>query len=41
MVAPETYTYTAKQYTFPFTRMRMELDHGKLDGYPIALTFAT
>jgi hypothetical protein len=22
---PETYTYTAKRYTFPYTRMRMEL----------------
>src|SRR5690606_41894581 len=23
---PETYTYTAKRYTFPYTRTRMELE---------------
>ena len=27
---PETYAYTAKRYTFPYTRMRMELDQQKL-----------
>ncbi|MGI6299597.1 MAG: hypothetical protein ACOX52_00840 [Verrucomicrobiota bacterium] len=27
---PETYAYTAKRYTFPYTRVGLELDHEKL-----------
>ena len=34
------YTSIAKRYTFTYTRMRMELDHEKLDVYVAALDFA-
>lgn len=40
VVAVSQYTFTAKRYTFPYTRMRMELDHEKLDVYRLALDFA-
>ena len=32
-LAGRPYTFTAKRYTFTYTRMRMELDHEKLDVY--------
>ena len=40
LLSPETYTYTAKRYTFPYTRMRMEQDHEKLEVSRVALDFA-
>ena len=39
-LAGRPYTFTAKRYTFTYTRMRMELDHEKLDVYRAALDFA-
>ena len=30
LLGSETYTYTAKRYTFPYTRMGMEFDRGRL-----------
>ena len=36
----EACTFIAKRYTFPYTRMRMELDHEKLDDYRVAVDFA-
>ncbi|MGI6299566.1 MAG: hypothetical protein ACOX52_00685 [Verrucomicrobiota bacterium] len=29
-LGPETYTYTAKRYTYPYTRMGMEFDRERL-----------
>jgi len=39
-LAGRPYTFIAKRYTFTYTRMRMELDHEKLDVYRAALDFA-
>ena len=40
MLGGSPYTFTAKRYTFPYTRKRVELDHEKLDVYRVALDFA-
>ena len=40
MLGGRPYTFTAKRYTFTYTTMRMELDHGKLDVCRAALDFA-
>ena len=39
-LAGRPYTSTAKRYTSTYTKMRMELDHEKLDVYRAALDHA-